>query len=498
MNAPPKDANRLELARALDPVELLIPPAGVTAFLLIVSSNAVSTVATLCAYLMIQVAWASYLLWLKGGRSGLPVFAIMGTIYWIYFALPLFTGSRILMSTRAISIPEEAVTQAMEMALVGVLCLFIGMRLPFKASGASRLPDIDERASSSWVYIRVVLVLGTLMGAFPSANYLLGGDARQIMTVLGNAVPGVAYGLLLRRYWIGRASPIDRPLLIVMAAAQVANALASGWLGPMVSLGLTIAALFIVVNRRIPWTPIVLTILSIMFLQVGKQEFRSVYWGVDTPATSAFERINFWVNSSLSQWSESLQLGGTSRPGQLIERTTERASLLTQVAHVRELTPSLIPFQEGQTYSYLFITLIPRFIWPDKPSVNDANRFYQVAYGLSDVRAVQTTSISVGCLAEAYINFGWWGLIVVMCGLGALFRVYEVFVADRSNTLILVLAATMLPSFLGIEGQLGVYVGGLLQQMLLTFLVFLPITSRKSMPVLSPNRLQTSAVRVRG
>ena len=503
MNAPPNPTKRLEQAWALDPVALLIPPAGATAFLWMISSNAVSTVATLSAYLILQLVWASYLLWLKARGSGLPVFAIMGAIYWVYFALPLFTGGRVLTGNRAIPIPEEGVTQAMEMALVGVVCLFVGMRIPFKASGARALPDIDEHASSSWVYIRIVLMLGTLMGAFPYTTFWLGSGGRQIMSLLGTAVPSVAYGLLLRRCWIGKGSPIDRPLLIVVAAGQVANALASGWMGPMVTLGLTTAALFVVVNRRVPWTPIVLTVLSILFLQVGKEEFRTAYWAsggqsVDGAATSAFERINFWLDTSISKWSGALQAGGESRLAELAGRTVERASLLTQVAHVMEMTPSQIPFQAGQTYSYLWITLIPRIIWPDKPDVSEANRFYQLAYGLSDARSVQTTSISIGCMAEAYINFGWWGVIVIMCALGALFRTYEVFIADRSNTLILILGTTMLPRFLGIEGQLGVYVGGLLQQMFLTFVVFLPITRRKSVPVLSSNRLQTSAVRARG
>src|SRR4051812_813767 len=109
MNASSTAAHRLELGRALDPGASLISPAGATGFLWLVSSNTVSTLAVLCSYVMLQLVWVSYLLWLKHRPSGLPVFAIMGAIYWIYFALPLYIGGRVLTGNRAIPIPEEFV-----------------------------------------------------------------------------------------------------------------------------------------------------------------------------------------------------------------------------------------------------------------------------------------------------------------------------------------------------------------------------------------------------
>jgi hypothetical protein len=92
----------------------------------------------------------------------------------------------------------------------------------------------------------------------------------------------------------------------------------------------------------------------------------------------------------------------------------ERMYLLSQVAHVLDVTPADVPFQGGQTYAFVAVTLVPRFLWPDKPSVNDANRFYQRAYGLTAERQLAGVSIAVGVLGEAFINFGWPGVIVMM------------------------------------------------------------------------------------
>ena len=43
-------------------------------------------------------------------------------------------------------------------------------------------------------------------------------------------------------------------------------------------------------------------------------------------------------------------------------------------------------------------------LWPDKPSVNEANRFYQVAYGVARKTISTWLRSGIGVLTEAYIN----------------------------------------------------------------------------------------------
>jgi hypothetical protein len=191
-----------------------------------------------------------------------------------------------------------------------------------------------------------------------------------------------------------------------------------------------------------------------------------------------------------------------------LSETLERTSLLRQVAHVLDVTPSQIPFQGVQTYSYLAITLIPRFVWPDKPSVNDANRYYQLVFGLSTARDVNSVNIGAGCLAEAYISFGWPGVICIMFAIGIILGIYErSFLAGDSSTLFLAMGVALLPGFLGIEAQMSAYLGGVIQTVLLTMLVFFPVIRRRSgkvrtapatlriMPVMPQLRVRRISVR---
>jgi hypothetical protein len=140
------------------------------------------------------------------------------------------------------------------------------------------------------------------------------------------------------------------------------------------------------------------------------------------------------------------------------------------------MTPSVVPYQYGRLYTYIFISWIPRFIWPDKPSVSEANQFYQVAYGLSTEEQLSTVAIAVGILTESFVSFGWIGVIIIMFLLGIFFDFYQqTFLSPTAGILMNGIGFVLLPQFLSIESQLAVYVSGILQTLVLTFLVMLPI-----------------------
>ena len=225
-----------------------------------------------------------------------------------------------------------------------------------------------------------------------------------------------------------------------------------------------------------------LTALLLVFLQVGKGAFRDAYWSGQETSAGLTERVQFWFEQSASMWVEALQSGEGKDTLGLASKSLQRASLLTQVAHVIDMTPSVVPFQEGETYRFLGVTFIPRFLWPDKPTVNDANKFYQVAYGLTTEKGLAGVSIAVGSLAEGYINFGWIGVTGVMLLVGVVLGIYQrTLVVAQTSSLFLAIGLTLIPGFLAVESQLGQYFGGFVQQIILTVAVFLPIMRRRGL-----------------
>jgi hypothetical protein len=122
------------------------------------------------------------------------------------------------------------------------------------------------------------------------------------------------------------------------------------------------------------------------------------------------------------------------------------------------------------------VTLIPRALWPDKPTVNEANRFYQLTYGLTSERNLDGVSISVGVAAESYIAFGWFGAVGVMMLVGIfLDGLATICLARDSGVLMKGIGLALMPCLVAVESQMAQYLGGLLQQAFVTILVMAPI-----------------------
>jgi hypothetical protein len=143
---------------------------------------------------------------------------------------------------------------------------------------------------------------------------------------------------------------------------------------------------------------------------------------------------------------------------------------------VIEKTPRQVPYQHGRLYSYLLITWIPRVLWPEKQSFNDANRWYQVAYQLTSPAQLQTVSIAAGTLTESYISFGWAGPVFVMFCLGLFLGILQkVFFRPASGLLLNSIGIALLPGLLVLESQMAEYVSGLAQQVFAAVVILAPV-----------------------
>jgi hypothetical protein len=473
------------LESSLTPWALLLPPAAVTAFLWVTRASDVTTLGVLDAFLLFLIPWVSLLIWRQNRSGGLPIFALVGFVYWWFFTIALFWLDQVVSMGRFGIVVAQSTDAAMLLAIVGVLSIGAGMKVPVRVLQPAHQLEIDDHPTS-WIYVRSVMAVGTLAKLVPGSTKLLGTEGRQIMEILISTVPTVALMLILRRCLLNKGSKLDRAMLWIYFPVSLLGALASGWVGSSTSLAVLCGAMYILIRRQVPWKLIAVGVVVVLFLQVGKKDFRSQYWYGEADGGLA-EKAASWVSGSASKWSDALQgKNGGDSTQDLSGQTLQRTSLLVQVAHVLDMTPSQVPFQEGQTYSYMATTLIPRFVWPDKPTVNDANRYYQVAYGLTSLKDVDGVNIGVGCLGEAYINFGWYGAVIIMFAIGVILGIYQrAFVSKSSSTLFLAIGLALLPAVLGIESQMSAYLGGVIQHILLTIVVFLPVLRRGSYGVVT-------------
>ena len=74
------------------------------------------------------------------------------------------------------------------------------------------------------------------------------------------------------------------------------------------------------------------------------------------------------------------------------------------------------------------------------------------------------------------MNFGWVGVVGIMFLAGVFFDFYQkTFLSSTSGALMTGIGVILLPQFLSVESQMAQYVGGILQEVVVTLIVMLPI-----------------------
>lgn len=100
------------------------------------------------------------------------------------------------------------------------------------------------------------------------------------------------------------------------------------------------------------------------------------------------------------------------------ETDDRRESVLTRLSYINQLTNlvNLVRvkgFYEGKTLEYYSFVFIPRFLWPEKPTIAQGQWFALeagLAYKNSEGRI--NNSINMTVPGEFYLNFGWPGVLV--------------------------------------------------------------------------------------
>src|SRR5438309_1526623 len=96
MNQFAKRAGQQTKDKQLSPFPFVVPPVLITIIMWLTSANPLTPVGVASSYLMLQLIWGSYTLWKQQTTSSLPIFSIIGAMYWIYFVMPLFWGGRVI------------------------------------------------------------------------------------------------------------------------------------------------------------------------------------------------------------------------------------------------------------------------------------------------------------------------------------------------------------------------------------------------------------------
>lgn len=364
--------------------------------------------------IMFALAVAPALIWARKAQYGLPVFEAFMLPGANTFALPLLNGKEQL----RIYSPDTITVAALAVILfqVTALATFYGIKAPPKRGRVWRTEIMSESMSRLIGYGMIVTTIYTVVVQF--YGYLIPSDITPEVRAACYGIGIVATFIQAQRLGQNSLKYYDRIIFVVQLALQVLFS----WVALFLVQGVTIMIIaligYVAGSRRIPIVTIAVCLPIIGVLYSGKSQMRTKYWDSHAPQPTLFDVPSFfeeWVQDGLTA-SKGSDAGATAG-------VLDRTSLIQIMCLVVSISPDHKPFLDGETYAQIPAQFIPRFFWPDKPLGHISTFTLNLYYGMQQtMEEAQQTTIGFGMVAEAYANFGFFGMALLGFAFGLLFK----------------------------------------------------------------------------
>jgi len=373
-----------------------------------------TTTSRFIAWLLFVVGTLPMVRFLFRGNIGVPFLELVLLAYVNAFSLPVFFEAKNTIMIKILYPDNEPVAECLIYALLAILALWFGYRVSPSVFKVAGIPRFSLRCDDNKLFYFGVIVclISQTTYSFMSAY----GGLGAVANVIASADLGMA--LLALLYYKTELSKKRRAIVILILLSLVLKGIIIGMTQAIMQPLLIWFICRWLITRKFEFRYIWLGVFVFVLLQPVKLGYRSIAW-YSGSQLSSMEKIdlfsnlfyNYWINTDSYQILESASA---------IESTSTRTSLLLQTAHVIDWTPHIVPYKEGKTLYFMLVTWIPRFVWPEKPTAQQANIDYAVDYGITTVEGIERTMFGVGQLGEVFMNFGPFGILPMFLLIGML------------------------------------------------------------------------------
>jgi hypothetical protein len=382
------------------------------------------------------------------GLPLLPLIILQGLM--IYGVPIMASHENILM------FPSSFVLQAgfevMIFNLSMLMAWWIGMRLLRPALPVSyALHEFNKLGAKGWARLGFGMIICSTAFEIAQTTPLLDGVYALLPSgsdSILNALPSVASacGFFLVSMVIGgrEASAVEKSLfwslLIVNSLVSASSFLLAGVAANLA----TVAIGLFWSNGRVPWRYIVISTVSLSFLNVGKVTMRARYWASEESAGTTVSFIE--LPACFIEWSEvsfNATMENDAGTPELLKDanpdTGKNQTLLDRIDNLQNLLFVIDAIEAnhikplgGATYSIIPPLLVPRILWPNKPRSHEGQVLLNVHFGRQDLESTFKTYIAWGLLPEAYGNYGAiFGSLYLGVALGMFFAWVENYTARK-------------------------------------------------------------------
>jgi hypothetical protein len=355
------------------------------------------------------------LLWAREGGEQLPAFPVLMLMTANAYAFPLLNGHIQLQQY-----DPEVITNTANLVLLYQI-VAIGAYAAVKGRPINTPTFRNEVLTRDLrKYVGYGLVLAT---AYTFVSLYFGGlIPSEINSVLRAVCAGIGMVTTFaqaRSWGQGTLSRPEQTMLVALVAAQALMQFSTLFLVAGMSLILVALVGYVSGARKLPLVPMLIVFAVAAVLHNGKSTMRAKYWSVEG-ARHSLEVSQ--VPGFFSEWVEAGLTGGGEEADEMTKKLLDRTSLFHMLCMVTSLTPQQLPFLSGETYSHVPGQFVPRFFWPGKPQAHISTDILAIYYGLQDETTVRNATIGFGLVAEAYANFGFFGVGLLGFVLGAFYK----------------------------------------------------------------------------
>lgn len=378
-----------------------------------------SPLLNLLAILICVMGIFPILRWLQRNDQAYPLLEVLLLTMVPFYAVPLLTEHEAVLAY-----PESVLTQAAWLVLLFQIACALGGKWgdqrPQETPGGvwwsdELIPESNLRFTSYTLIITTVyLFISAFTHWVPSEIY---GTLRAVFFGIG-----IISGFIQARLWgSGLLNQQQKLVFVTNILLQILLANLSLLLVTSLIILLLVLVGYFSTARRLPLVACCIALPFFAVLHSGKHKMREIYWGEhghDVGLTEVPAFYDEWIGYGLASGAKIAGKEDDAGHSSLFDR----ASLFQIVCYTMDTVPDRTPFLGGATYSYVLPQIIPRFIWPTKPSPNDSVKLLSVRMGMLTEEQAETTSIGYGLIAEAYANFGYYGCGVLALLLGLVAR----------------------------------------------------------------------------
>lgn len=377
------------------------------------------------------------MLWIRGEP---PVLMFACAMQWLQSTLAVFHSNYYGVSLTEYGGPE--LTQASWLSLAGVLVLAAGIKtaLFHRRSAADKVAEQSKRISPGRIFPiylgafvlfyfldRLAFVLPGLhqpLVALSSLRWILLfllfqaviTQQRNYRLLMASTILEFAVGVL------GFFGGFKDVIFLLLVATPLSRANVRGW-----RLAAAVLFVLLLLCYAVIWTAVKGEYRDFLSEGSGQQEIAQ---SVEARLLKLPELVSGLNRQTLADG---------------LEQSILRLSYVTFFARSIANVPTILPHENGALWgAALQHVVMPRLLFSDKAAIDDSA---QTSYytGIQVAGVEQGTSISLGYMAESYIDFGEWGMFVPIYFLGIFYGfIYRYFAGSKPEILGLAIATAIL------------------------------------------------------